>query len=348
MNKKILIGFILILVIGLGTYIIVTLGEDSSPGKNSASYSKFMEDPNNQQFSDNLNPLGSDNSLWDEALSPFQGENRKAYLEILEDLRSGKINFVWEIWALRSKCPEDYTASQCDATLLAYIDKNYTSPDKEKIKDLYISYFKYENEMRQLEMPENLNFTDKYEILKEKRRSILGDEKSELIFGMEEAQVNFMEGSYNFIESTKNMSPEERVRKYEDLRKKTYGPYYENVMSREDKYDHYSVELQLRESELAGLSPEEKEAKYHSLEVKHFGKERAALIAKARKEEAQENAKLQDLAKQEEELLAKNPNLSAKEKEQKIKELRVKTLGEDEAEAYSRRIEFEKFTEEFR
>ena len=55
--------------------------------------------------------------------------------------------------------------------------------------------------------------------------------------------------------------------------------------------------------------------------------------------------RLTDLGKKEQEFLSKNPNLSQKEKDQKIREMRVKILGEEEADAYARRIQFEKETE---
>ncbi|TGN20662.1 lipase secretion chaperone [Leptospira idonii] len=302
----------------------------------------------NENSNPNLNPLGNASSeFWDEALSPFREEEKKSYLEILSDLQSGKINFVWEVWALRRKCDKNYTADQCNAVLLAYVDANYDSPDKEKIRDLFESYFKYEAAMHRLEIPYTTSFEDKYEILKSQRKQILGDEKHDLIFGMEESQVNFMEGSRNFIVSSKNMSPEERVRKYQELKKKTYGSYYDSVVSREDKFDHYQTEIELREKEFQNLGPEDKEKKLNTLEVKYFGKERAAAMAKDRKEEADAKLRISEYEKQEKEFLNQNASMSASEKERKLKDLRIRVLGsEEEADAYARRAQFEKETQQ--
>ncbi|WP_411821723.1 lipase secretion chaperone [Leptospira sp. 'Mane'] len=316
-------------------------------GSSSKDSSGYTESGGADGSSDpNLNPLGTSSQFWDEALSPFRDEERKSYLELVGDLQSGKINFVWEIWALRRKCDSSYKAEQCNAILLAYVDANYESPDKEKIKDLFESYFKYESAIHQLDIPASTSFEDKYEILKAKRKQILGDEKEELIFGMEESQVQFMEGSRNFIVSSKNMSPEDRVRKYQDLKKKTYGSYYESVVSREDKFDHYQTELELRDRELAGLNAEEKEKKLAVLETKYFGKERAAAMAKVRKDEVDEKNRISDYEKQEKEFLSHNSNLSASEKEKKLREIRVKILGEEEADAYARRAQLEQETKD--
>lgn len=344
MNQKLIIAAVVVAIIGLGYFIFrsesSSSSSDNSIFEKSDSYSINPSD-------DNFYPLGQGSNIWDEALSPFQEENTKSYLEILSDLKSGKINFVWEVWALRDKCPKDYSPSQCDATIIAFIDANYDGSDRDKIKELYTSYFKYESDVRQLELPSNMNFEERYNKLREQRLKSLGSEKSELFFGMEEAQVNFMEGSHNFIQSTKNMNPDERVKKFEELRKKTYGPYFENVMSREDKFNHYETEILLRESEMQKLSNEEKEKKLASLELKYFGKEKAALIAKARLEEKKEQERYIDLAKKEEDLLKSYPNLSNKEKEMKVQELRSKILGKEEAEVYTRRLNFEKETSNF-
>lgn len=338
MDKR--IGFIVagILVILIGAYFL--FGNKTSSSKKETTQQE-SQTTKIQTTDDNLHPLGDQTSLWDEALSPFQGNEKKDYLELIEELKTGKINFVWEVWALRRNCPKDYSPSQCDATLIAYIEKNYSSPDKEKIIDLFRSYFKYEDEVRNLKMPENVTFDERYEILKKKRKETLGQDKAELFFGMEEAQVSFIEASKNFMASTKNLSGSERVKKYEELRKKVYGPYNEAIAGREDSFQHYQTELELREKDLSGLSEAEKDKKIAALEIQYFGKEGAERMAKARKEIAEHQAKFTDYEQKEKEFLAANPNLSEKDKEQKLKELRVKALGEEEAEAYAKREKYE-------
>lgn len=344
MKKKNLIYVLLLgIMFVLGWFVFQGNGKTNGDGIRRASgVGNEKYDPNNPGFEDNVYPLGMDNSMWDETLSPFNSDNIRSYLQILEDLKSGKINFVWEVWAMRDKCPDNYTPSQCDNTILAFIDANYTGSDREKLKELYTEYFKYEDAIRKWESPEDVEFSEKYELIKEKRRKLLGEEKAELIFGMEEARVTFMEGSQNFIQSTKNMDPDKRVKKFEELKKKTYGQYYENMVQREDRYDHYTTEIQLREKELEGLTGKEREDKLSQLEVKYFGKEKAELISRARKEEKEEEEKIQSLQEREETFLKENPQLSDSEREKKIQELRIQTLGKEEAEMYSRRLQVEK------
>ncbi len=289
-----------------------------------------------------LFPLGNSTGLWDEALSPFRDDEPKPYLEILEDLETGKINFVWEVWALRRKCDPNFTAEQCNATLLKYIETEYSGTDREKILDLFQSYFKYEKEIHQLELPYSLSFEDRYEKIKAKRRTVLGEEKTHLFFGMEESQVQFMEASANFIKSSTDMNSEDRVKKYFDLKKKTFGSFHNAMVAREDKFEIYQTEVLLREKELASLTqPEEKEKRLVQLETKYFGKEKAKELAELRKGELAEKQKIQKYEEKEKEFLSKNPNLSSAEKDKKLKQMRIEALGAEEADAYSRRKEID-------
>ncbi|WP_244241885.1 lipase secretion chaperone [Leptospira kanakyensis] len=261
---------------------------------------------------------------------------------MLDELKSGKINFVWEVWALRRKCKAGYTPDQCNATIIAYIEAEYESPDKEKVKDLFLSYFRYEEEYRKWEQPTDLSFVELYEKIKAKRRDVLG-EKADLIFGMEESQVSFLEGTQNFIKQSANLPAEQRVKQFEDLKKKTYGTYYDSLVSREDKFDHYQMEMSLRDKEFNNISdPKEKEKYLSRIETKYFGKERAANLAEERAKESKFQESISKYESKEKEFLRENASLSLSEKEKKLKEIRIQFLGsEEEADAYIRRKNIE-------
>ena len=339
MDKKISIGIIVVALVLVGSYFI--FGGNSPKKKSASGSNEEMQDGKSASSNETLSPMGDTTGLWEEALSPFQGTEKKGYLELVEDLKSGRVNFTWEVWALRRKCPEEYTAIQCDETIYKFLDTKFTSPDKEKMKELFKAYFQYEDEARKMEFPPNITFQERYEILKNRRRDIVGQEKADLFFGMEEAQVAFIPALKNFMDSTNNLPGPERVKKYEELRKKTYGSYLEAVTGREDSFDHYQTEISLREKELAGLSAEEREKKMTALQTKYFGKDGAERIAAANKELAAQNKKISDYEKAEQEFLSSNNGISDKDKAQKLKELRVKMLGEEDAESYSRQKLFE-------
>ena len=43
----------------------------------------------------------------------------------------------------------------------------------------------------------------------------------------------------------KDLSGEDKVRKYENLKKEKYGDYYDAMVGREDRYQNYQTELNL-------------------------------------------------------------------------------------------------------
>lgn len=333
--KKIIIIVVIFLIFFLG--LLYFLKQDSTTNQSKSSLS-----PEEQMAMERISPLGTGEGFWEEAISPFREDRTKPYLELLDDLKSGKVNFVWEVWALRRKCKAEYTPDQCNATILAYIDAEYESPDKEKVKDLFLSYFRYEEEYRKWEQPTDLSFVELYEKIKSKRRDVLND-KADLIFGMEESQVSFLEGTQNFIKQTANLPTEQRVKQFEDLKKKTYGTYYDALVSREDKFDHYQLEMSLRDKEFNAITdPKEKEKYLNRIETKYFGKERAASLAEERTKESKFHESISKYESKEKEFLRENANLSASEKEKKLKDLRIQLLGsEEEADAYIRRKNIE-------
>ncbi|TGM01374.1 lipase secretion chaperone [Leptospira jelokensis] len=333
--KKIILIVVLFLVLFLSLLYFLKQSDSHTTSNDALS-------PEEQMVSDRISPLGNGEGFWDEAISPFREDRTKPYLELLEDLKSGKVNFVWEVWALRRKCKPDFTPDQCNATILAYIDAEYDSPDREKVKDLFVSYFRYEEEYRKWEQPTDLNFNELYEKIKAKRREILSD-KAELIFGMEESQVSFLEGTTHFIKQTANLPAEQRVKQFEDFKKKTYGNYYDSLVSREDKFDHFQMEMSLRDKEFSSIAdPKEKEKYLFKIESKYFGKEKAEALANERKKETKLSESISTYESREKEFLRENVSLSAAEKEKKLKELRIQILGsEEEADAYLRRKNIE-------
>lgn len=330
--------------IGLGVIVIGILAyflffpSDSSNKENGPkdSESSFQEEI--QKRTNVLNPFS-------DTFTVFDSSKPNSYAEFEEDLETGKLNFVWELWALRRNCPANYTPILCDESILAFFDANYENPDKDNFKNMFEKYFEYEREMRKTSFQNPSKFSEYYETTVKTRKQILGEKLSKLLFGMEEAQVEFSETSNQFIKNSANMPPNERVKKYEQLKKETYGQYYQNIVSREDKYQNYQTELDLREKELDKLPPAQASEKRKELQIKYFGKDAEARIAKWESEEQERAKKLDEYKEKESQFLKQNPNLSEKEKQEKLQVLRNDTLGKEEGEAYTRRKNLEGFKE---
>ncbi|MBL8021400.1 MAG: lipase [Leptospirales bacterium] len=325
-NKFVLAGIVAaLLVIG----IIFLL---RSPGKESG----------NKPFFEMFSGSGSGEQ------SILMQDQSPAFGEFIDQLKNGKVNFVWELWAMRAECKEDMTPDACDASILKFIDERYTSPEREKLKELFTKYFKYEATMRETAIPSDLSFVEKYNLVKKKRREILGNDDAELVFGMEESQVEFLDVGPKLIAATKNLSGDERVKQYNALKKNTLGSYYDAVVAREDKYQNYETEIELRNADLMKLPEAERRSRTLALQEQYFGKEAAEKIAQAQAEEAAEQKKLADYQAKEKEFLAQNASLNDAQKKEKLLELRIQMLGKEEAEAYERRQQFEQAVKEIK
>ncbi|XDD43520.1 lipase secretion chaperone [Leptospira sp. WS60.C2] len=263
--------------------------------------------------------------------------------EILAKAKSGELNLISELWNLRRQCPEGSTREQCHEYIKAFIQNEYSGEDAKKLLHLLTNYLKYEEAMVQLD-PSSKSYTnaERYEQIKQLRRKYFSKEDSELIFGLEEATAEFSFSRKNFLEETKNIKADDRIRLYEDFRKKTFGNYYNAVVGREPQYDKFETEMDLRQNELAKLSNQERESKERDVRIRYFGKDGNERMEKVLKEIKEEEEKITKLEMEEKNLLKNNPNLSDSEKEKKLMELRIKTLGSKElAEEYTRRLEYE-------
>jgi hypothetical protein len=338
-SKKnlLIIGGLLILISSLVYFFMKNKNSNVSNAKNGVE--SEIDKLTNEEIS-KIFPMGVPSEFGEED-SVLESENLLNYNEFADKLKSGEINFVWEVWKLRRLCPDDFKPDQCNDVILKHIDKSYTPPDNEQLKSLFKDYFRYEVAIRDLELPPTNKFEEKYELIKKKRQEILRDENSKLIFGMEEAKVEFLSLQKDFLETSKKLSGEDRVKGYEALKKKTYGSFYENMKSREDTYTNYQNEISLREDDLKKLSPEAQASQTKAIQEKYFGKEGAERIQKSIEEASKEDKKIQDYEKKEAEFLSQNSGLNPKDKEDKLQEIRVNLLGKEEADAYVRRKELE-------
>lgn len=264
--------------------------------------------------------------------------------DILSRAKSGELNLVSELWNLRRQCPEGSTREQCHEYIKAFIQNEYSGEDAKRLIGMLSNYLKYEEAMVQLD-PTSKSYTnqERYEQIKQLRRKYFAKEDAELIFGLEEATADFSFNRKNFLDETKNLKADERIRLYEDYRKKSFGTFYNAVAAREPKFDKFETEMDLRQNELSKLSGTERETKEKEVRIRYFGKDGNDRMEKVLKEMKEEEEKISKLQAEEKNLLKAFPNLSESEREKKLMELRVQTLGSKElAEEYSRRMEYEK------
>lgn len=264
--------------------------------------------------------------------------------EILARAKSGELNLVSELWNLRRQCPEGSTREQCHEYIKAFLQNEYGGEEAKRLVTMLSNYLKYEEAMLHLD-PSSKSYTnqERYEQIKQLRRKYFAKEDAELIFGLEEATADFSFNRKNFLDETKNLKADERIRLYEDYRKKSFGAFYNAVEAREPKFDKFETEMDLRQIELSKLSSSDRETKEKEVRIRYFGKDGNERMEKVLKEMKEEEEKISKLQVEEKNLLKNYPNLSESEREKKLMDLRIQTLGSKElAEEYTRRMEYEK------
>ncbi len=326
MNRNVAIGIGLLILVLVGASYFLLRAPDGSPESGAQKRSIF----------EMLSGSGG-GSVTSELLSGSSMD----FGGFLKKLASGDANFVWEVWALRARCEESTTPEQCDERIIADIEKNPASAERERLVDLFRKYFRYEAKLRELNTSAARNFEERYAAIKNQRRSVFGAEDSRLVFGMEEAQIDFAELAAREREASRALTGDERVRRFDELKRKTLGPYYKAVVGREDRYSNYQTELDLRETDLKNLSESERAGRLAGLQEKYFGKDAARAIAKAQADEDAEKKRLASYEEKAQEFLRKNASLPDAQKQARLRELRVELLGPEEAAAYERRKQFE-------
>lgn len=349
MNKKLILLLVLVALFIVSVFLIYTPKDTHQSETNLENNGNVPPTENYRDDDFPMVPMALyPHKEYDSVIDNF--DMNLDYNEFMDDIKSGKRNFVWEIWALRKKCPKNYTFDQCNNHILSVIEKKFSSPEKEELKRIFSSYFKYEMEMREigLEKPQG-TFSERYAETKRKRREIFGEEDAKLVFGMEEAKIDFSEAASNFLkEGSKKLTGKEKVEKYNALKREIYGDYYDAMVSREDKFQNYQTEMNFMEEDFKNLSEEERTNRMRAIQIKHFGKEEVErMLAEAKKEEdlrLERENKIKSYETKEQEFLSQNKDLSSEEIEEKLKEIRVEMLGEEEAENYILKKNLEKHT----
>ncbi|MCB1190422.1 MAG: lipase chaperone [Leptospiraceae bacterium] len=273
----------------------------------------------------------------DTSMSLFKEDNMLSYEEIIELAQKGKLDFIQELWKLRAKCGKEMSHKECNEYITAFLMKNYPEPQNKKLVGIFDKYLTYEAHLQELSFPEGANSREKFEILKEKRRSIFGEEEAKLIFGLDESKFEYAEAFPKFLEETKGKSGAEKLEKYEQMRKNIFGSYYETILENESKYTKYTMEVMLKDDDLKSMDTGDKNNAVRSMREKYFGEEGADRIEKVEKELAEEKEKEKSYNEDKKKLLSENPDMTDKEKEKKLNDLRVKYFGKEGAENYKQR-----------
>ncbi len=334
MNKKFLIPAIAIGIILIGGIVyLLTMG--GSP--------RMSDKLPDHEFENWDQPIDNSGQLTEEAFGMFDDPSQLTYAKLIDAAKTGQISLVSELWKLRRSCPPEMNRYDCNIRIRLFLKEKFPSPGGDHLVDLLNKFLTYEETMTEFRMPDGLDYKERYELMKKKRREVFGGEDAELVFGLEEAKFDMQQDYREFIVDTKGLSGDEKMKKFEEMRKKTMGPYYQATVEREPKFSVFEREMFFREDDMTKLDAVARTEETHSVRVKYFGEAGAGRMAAVDQDIARETEAVKNYEAAQAEFLKNNSGVPDAEKEKKLAELRVKFLGPEEAEAYARR---QKYAEE--
>ena len=345
MDKKNIIIIAAAVFIGVLALFYFTSGSKSAPQKGAFGGGEFPE----------FGELTQDEASAGEALTLMDSPDTLTYEKIIELAKNGRLNLVSELWKFRRKCPktgkEDKTIEEkkqeylaCNNMIRQFILAKFPPPGGKHLESIMVKYLEYEKLMSTVDLSSK-SPQDRYNLMKQKRRDVFGEEDTKLIFGLQETKVSYQKTYTNFLNETKGLSGAERIKKYEEMRKEAYGDYYEAVAEREPKYTKYTVELDLRSEEMEKMKAEGRIEEVTAMREKYFGKAGAERMAKVDQDIAKRKETEKKYAEAENTFLSQNAELSDADREKQLMKLRVEHFGQEEAEAYTRRENYRKFME---
>ncbi|MBI3396199.1 MAG: hypothetical protein HY042_10225 [Spirochaetia bacterium] len=287
-------------------------------------------------------PLDEAQNDVEEVFGIFDKED-VAYPELMKQVKEGRLNLVWEFWHMRRMCPRGLEYDGCNNMIRTYFDKKFAPPANQKLKELFDRFLAYEAAVRDAPLPSAADLRERYQAMLERRRQSMGADAEKLIFGVEEAKVQFDFAFNDFLKDSAGQRGDARVKAYDSMRRQYFGEYFAALDEMQPKYDKYSIEILLREWDLNQAVSGERASMLYNLRAGYFGKDGADRMARNDAELAREAETEDALRREETKFTEAHANFSAVDIERGLLEIRRRYLGSEEAaQAFARRMAFEK------
>mgnify|MGYP006283698847 CR=1 FL=1 len=209
----------------------------------------------------------------------------------------------------------------------------------ESIFALYKKFTMYEiklaDEMKNWENPGSTTEMLRYlRNLQDFRRQYFGDEVADLLFG---PQVKSQEYQIRRSAIVRNddLYGAEKEKKLQELNSQMWDNTGDAITSMQEPYEQYQEKLEIYQKDLGELSGPEKEQKIDDFRREFFTPETIERLEKVDQQLAAEK-QTEEKYRQAEQKVMSDPNLTASEKDDRIRELQKEYFGE-QAEAFRRR-----------
>jgi hypothetical protein len=309
-------------------FLLFIIQRESAPLEDSPSKARLMLEPPSEK-----SVSGSIPWYKTEELTPMGSA------AVIQRIKDGRIHLLFELRRLQDAfCIQPKTTTECQDEIFAYID-SIAEPASSNLRQYYQDYIRFENSQGEIIFTNDMDFITRYELMKQKRRDIMGQESANMVFGLDEALFEYQIELHNIMTGELELVSADRLAEFEARKKELLGPYYTAITSQEDRNVRYGLELAVAQGELEAMDPEMQQQRIAEIQAKHFDKQQ---IEEMQKKQAEYNTKLDSreelmnlYLQKEQEFNAANPNLSVEERRKALDDIRSDIFSEQEMADFS-------------
>jgi hypothetical protein len=185
----------------------------------------------------------------DPTAPPFRQTSFSGFVggSILERIRRHEVDFVSMVNEVRERCLPEWDRDECNGMTRDFLrDKFSQDSDVIALLEVYDQYLRYENFVAETRALQDLDVAQAYQTLQHLRAQFIAPEFRRWLFGAEDARMAYELALNDFIrEKALQLTPLERLRQLDLLRKQTLGEYHDLFVEREDPVLFYETQLSL-------------------------------------------------------------------------------------------------------
>lgn len=155
---------------------------------------------------------------------------------LLVQIRRHEVNFISVLNDIRQQCLSDWTRTECNEHTRDFLQERFrTDNDLPELLNAYDQYIRYEDYVADHRAIHNLDAEAAYLALQQLRSQFIDPDIRRWMFGAEDARMAYEIALQDFIsDEALKLSPVDRLRHLEQLRRQALGEFHDLFVARED------------------------------------------------------------------------------------------------------------------
>lgn len=181
---------------------------------------------------------------------------------LLGQIRRHEVDFISLLNEIRQQCLPEWTRTQCNERTRDFLHERFRADnDLNELLFSYDQYMRYEDYVIEHRAVQNLDVEATYRTLQNLRNQFIDPDTRRWMFGAEDARMEYEFALQDFMGGRAHkLSPAERLRELDELRRQSLGKYHDLFAEREDPLLYAETRLHLLQlSDL--VTPEEQALK---------------------------------------------------------------------------------------